>query len=215
MATRRDLESILRKRRRKLPKVCRFAEDDNPIALLRPILATTKSPRRANRIVTADSIRAPVEETAPTKAVGGRNSGFNEADRGTSPVSVHRSPVTSRRDAESLLRSKQKPLPAGPAGRTRETATDIMVTTANGGPISSYTPTSSAVPSGSARPRLGGENRDPINKMHRSIDGMPPPKPKPKLNFAPVTPDNAAARRYANAQVKTKLDASFGSSLHY
>ena len=104
MAMRKDLESILRKGRRN--PVCRFAENQNPVALLRPILATTESPRRANRMVTADSVRAPAEETAPTEAAGGRISGFNEADRGTSPVSVRRSPVTSRRDAKSLLRSK-------------------------------------------------------------------------------------------------------------
>jgi hypothetical protein len=217
MAMRRDLESILRRGRRKLPKVCRSAEDNNPVALLRPILATTESPRRANRIVTADSVRAPVEETAPTKAAGSRNSGFNEAVRGTTPVSVRRSPVTSRHDAASLLRSKQKPLPAGPAGRTTETAADIVVTTANGGPVASYALASSALPSGSALPHLDEENRDHINKMHRGkdksippkrVNGTPPAKPKPKLNLAPVTPDNAAARRYANAQVKTKLDGS-------
>jgi len=122
MAMRRDLES-----NEKLPKLCHLAEDDSPVAFLRPILETTESPRRANRIVTADSVQVPLEETAPTKAAGSRNFGFNETVRGT----------TSRRDAESLLRSKQKPLPAGPAGRTRETATDIVVTTANGGPVPS------------------------------------------------------------------------------
>jgi len=40
----------------------------------------------------------------------------------------------------------------------------------------------------------------------KRVNGTPPAKPKPRPNLAPVTPDNAATRRYANAQVKTKLD---------
>jgi hypothetical protein len=166
---RRDLESILQKGRRKLPKVCRFAEDDNPVAPFRTILATTESPRRANRIVTTDSVRALVEETAPTKVAGSRNS---EAVRGTSPVSVRHFPVTSHRDAESLLRSKQKPLPANPAGRTRETAADIVVTTGNGGLVPGYTVTSSTVPSGSALPHLEGENRDLMVTINLLLQGV-------------------------------------------
>lgn len=219
MAMRRDLESILRKGKRKLPKQCRFAEGDNPAASPRPILATTESPRRVNLMAITDSVRAPVEETAPEKVARNRDSGSNEVVRGTTPVSVRRSPVT-RRDAESLLRSKQKPLPADPAGRTRETAADIVVTTANSGSVPGYTFASSAMHSGSALPHLKRENR---NHMHsdnhkftppKHANRTPPTRPNSRLNLAPVTPDNAAARRYANTQVKPKLDGSHLLLLH-
>ena len=89
----RDLESILRKGGRKLPKVCRFAEEYNSIS---PFVLFRQQQSR----------RALAEETAPTKAARSRNSGSSEALRGTSLVSVCCSSVTGRRDAESLLRSR-------------------------------------------------------------------------------------------------------------
>ena len=153
------------------------------------ILFWQQQSRRAEKIRLLQLIPSgpPVEETAPIKAAGSRNYGFKEAVHGISPVSVRPSPVTNRRDAESLLRSKQMPLPVGPAGRTRETAIDIVVTTATDSPVSSYMLASSAVPSGSALPHLDRENRDHTNKIHcgnyksipqKRVNGTPPAKPQ-------------------------------------